>query len=348
MVSLANHFCAEGLEVDFVVISGDGPYRKDLDPRINLVVLRDPAERVIRRRLLICYRLWRYFRNSPPRTLLATIRTTAVFAGIIRWVSLGRFPLVVREVDTIDGLDKLNPVKRLLLRSGMRLVYRRCERLIVNSQDIVDDMISCLNVPEEKIEVVYNPIDQDRILALAAEEPPNLGPHAVVACGRFTPKKNFLELIEVFARVKEELPLAGLHILGDGSERQAIEGKIAESGLSESVTLHGFESNPYRYFRAAACFVQTSLWEGFPNVLGEALACGTQVAVYDGRGAMGEILGQGRFGALVPVGDKEVLARRVVAILRKELVFPSEEAVQPYLIGRIASQYLEQMGVGNI
>jgi glycosyltransferase involved in cell wall biosynthesis len=118
--------------------------------------------------------------------------------------------------------------------------------------------------------------------------------------------------------VRQHQP-ARLIILGDGSERPALERLIEERGLQNFVRLPGFVVNPYAYMARAAVFVLSSIHEGLPNVLMEALACGTPVVSTDCPSGPRQILDGGRYGPLVPVGDPEALAEAILTTLNNPL-----------------------------
>jgi glycosyltransferase involved in cell wall biosynthesis len=135
-----------------------------------------------------------------------------------------------------------------------------------------------------------------------------------------------------------------LAILGEGPERPSLETLIAELGLSDDVRLLGFQTNPYAYMARAAGFVLSSLWEGFPNVLVEALACGCRVVSTDCPSGPAEILDGGRFGYLVPMGDITALANGMAAVLdgpcRPEQLL---KRAAEYSLDKIAGQYLDYL-----
>jgi len=128
-----------------------------------------------------------------------------------------------------------------------------------------------------------------------------------LSIGRLTKAKNYSTLIEAFAKVRQQRDVR-LAILGNGEERPSLEGLVRRLGLENDVWLPGFVDPPYPYLARASVFVQSSIWEGFPTVIVEALAFGVPVVSTDCPSGPREILENGRFGELVPVGDVEALA----------------------------------------
>jgi len=132
--------------------------------------------------------------------------------------------------------------------------------------------------------------------------------------GRLAVQKDFPTLLRAFARLRAARP-ARLMILGEGDRRSELEQLASALGISADVRLPGFVENPLAYMRRAAVFVLSSIYEGFGNVLVEALACGCPIVSTDCPGGPAEILEHGRFGRLVPVGDVAALGDALLATL---------------------------------
>jgi glycosyltransferase involved in cell wall biosynthesis len=135
------------------------------------------------------------------------------------------------------------------------------------------------------------------------------------------PQKDFPTLIRAFARVRQERPVR-LLILGDvrnpekdGAYRDELQALPATLGVEADVSFAGFADNPFAYMRQAAAFVLSSAWEGLPTVLIEALACGCPVVSTQCPSGPAEILDNGRYGPLVPVGDDAALAAAINNVL---------------------------------
>jgi glycosyltransferase involved in cell wall biosynthesis len=136
----------------------------------------------------------------------------------------------------------------------------------------------------------------------------------VLAVGRLAPQKDYPTLLHAFALLRKSRDLR-LLILGEGDERPALENMVAELGLSDAVAMPGYLENPYAAMSRAAAFVLTSRWEGSPNVLVEAMACGTPVLSTDCPNGPAEILEGGRHGPLVPMGNAQAVADGIATML---------------------------------
>jgi glycosyltransferase involved in cell wall biosynthesis len=139
-------------------------------------------------------------------------------------------------------------------------------------------------------------------------------PPVILAVGRLTAVKDYPTLLRAFALLRQ-WRAARLFILGEGELRREL-GALAETlGIAADVQFAGFDPNPYRYMKRSAVLALSSAWEGFGNVLVEALACGTQVVATDCPSGPAEILAGGKFGRLVPVGDAAALAQAIESAL---------------------------------
>ena len=264
--------------------------------------------------------LVRYLRTSRPRTLAATI-TNANLAAL--WaVRLSGVPVrcLVREASTLSvELEHSSTLNRRLLPHLIGHSFRLADAVIAPSHGVADDLARTAGLPRKKIEVIYNPVVSPSLLEDARQaaghrwlDDPAVP--VVVGMGRLTRQKDFATLIRAFARLRESRP-ARLIILGEGEERAALLALAGTLGIARDVDLPGFVDNPHAFLSRAALFVLSSRWEGLPGVLIEALACGARVVSTDCPSGPREILADGIYGELVPIGDDIAL----MAAMRRSL-----------------------------
>lgn len=194
----------------------------------------------------------------------------------------------------------------------MRRFFPRADAIIAPSSGVAEDVEKLLGIPGKSVAVIHNPVYRPEILELsrlsvAHEWFIDGSIPVVIAAGKLKPQKDFDTLLKAFARLRQKRPVR-LIILGEGAERIKLEKLILGLGISDCVDLHGYVENPYPYFRNASVFVLSSAWEGLPNVLIEAMACGCPVVATDCPSGPREILQDGRIGFLVPVGDTGAMA----------------------------------------
>lgn len=181
--------------------------------------------------------------------------------------------------------------------------YRKFSRIACVSYAAKDGFMRLFG-GNHHVEVIPNVIDEEEILRKAAEQVPDDSTEAyadcgmkLIAVGRLAKSKGFDNLIRCCARLKAEGILFKLEILGEGTERKALESQIRISGLKNTVFLRGFVTNPYPYLKRADVFVCSSHNEGSSTAIQEALILGKAVVTTDCPG-MREIIGDSHFGIL--------------------------------------------------
>jgi glycosyltransferase involved in cell wall biosynthesis len=293
------------------------------------------------------FHLANYLRKNRPHALLAILPDPNIIALKAKQFANISFCLIINE-QTIPSIDlQFNP-RRQFIEQRMRILYPKADRIVAVSQGVADDLISLLNLPHEKVTVIYNPVVTPELFE-QAKQPAN---HpwfeqnrlpVILAVGRLTKAKDYPTLFRAFSLVRQIRP-AKLLILGEGEERANLERLAIELGIQNDVSMPGFVDNPFAFMAKASVFVLSSAWEGLPTVLIEALACGCPVVATDCRSGPREILGNGRYGRLVPVGDHEALAKAILETLdnpdfpatkeeriQRALEFSLDAAVEKYL-----------------
>jgi glycosyltransferase involved in cell wall biosynthesis len=202
----------------------------------------------------------------------------------------------------------------------MRRLYPATDQLFAVSNGAAADLADILNLPRDAVRTMYNPVLRPELTERAAEplNDPWVNDRTVpliVTAGRLAPEKAQHVLIDAFAQLLDRGQKARLVILGEGPERENLTRQIAENGLESSVRLPGWADNPYAWMAASALCVLPSEFEGLPNTLIEAMACGCPVVATDCPGGTREILVDGEYGQLVPVGDSTALAAAMAQTL---------------------------------
>ncbi|MBM4144364.1 MAG: glycosyltransferase [Lentisphaerae bacterium] len=194
-----------------------------------------------------------------------------------------------------------SPVKRFLVKRLFAVGLRRVAVANFNSREAMLEFRRHFPLPDERLSVIPNFCDHAQLAAEASENPlpaeceALFGRRTVLACGRLRPVKGFGHLIRAFGRVRERRPDARLVIVGDGPCRPELERLAGALGLSGAVAFAGFRKSPPAWIARADVLALTSLSEGFPNVLLEAMALKTPVVAADCIAGPREIL--------APAGD---------------------------------------------
>lgn len=342
MVTLANGLAHRDYNVDLVLASAQGPYLTDVVPSVRIVDLR--AGRVIK----ALWPLARYLRRERPVAMLSALNHANVVAVLAKALAGLDTRLVISEHITISvSIRQARGWSARCVSALVPRIYRMANAIVAVSHDAARDLERFAGLPTGLVQTIYNPFDLERIQRLAVEAvlPPWLQPGqtrpVLVAVGRLTEQKDFPTLLRAFALVRQQSD-ARLMILGEGEQRGALEWLVAELGLEECVAMPGFVENPYAYMRRASLLVLSSQCEGLPTVLIEAMACGTPVVATDCPSGPREILEDGRWGRLVPVGDVDALAQAILAVLQtprghlpdvreRARDFAQERAIDAYL-----------------
>lgn len=314
MTMLANNFVSRGVSVDFIVLFSKGPYKEILDKRVNIIELTQTNDGKILRKLRAFFRLKNYLNKNPDTPIMVTLRSMNVFFAFTKIFTTNTSRLYVREADTFDEIDRSDRVSKKWFLKIIKYLYPKQAGVIANCMVTKMDLIRHMPLIENKVTVIYNPLDIEMIKASTINVVKSQK-ISLVACGRLVEKKNFKDSISALKMVKETYPDTTLTILGEGPQLENLKSQSRDLGLAESIFFPGFVDNPFGYFAKAHVFIQTSLYEGFGYVLAEAMAAGTPVVAYDGRGAMREILDNGRFGALVPLGNVELMAKAILSTI---------------------------------
>ena len=212
------------------------------------------------------------------------------------------------------------PWHRRVFSWASRYGYRRADAVVATSAGVADDLAGEFGVAADRIHVVHNPIDLDAI-ATAAGEPIDAAHEAVwehpviVAAGRLADAKNYPLLFDAVALLRARVP-ARLVILGAGDLEEPLRALVIKKQLERVVTFAGFQRNPWRYIVRADVFALSSRYEGFGNVLVEAMACGVPVVATSSPGTC-EIVTDGVDGLLVEQHEPAALAAALARVLEE-------------------------------
>ena len=313
IVRIVNGIAARGVPTDLVLVSREGPYLSELDPRVTVVELPE------KRTLTSIWGLRRYLRAVNPAALVANLTHINVAACLARVLAGYRGKVVVVERNQYTRNRELKRGLVRLTYDAVPWAYRSADVIGAVSTGVKDDLAAATGLPPSRMQVLYNPVVTPELAALAAQEPDHPwmrdgGDPVILAVGRLTRQKNYPLLLEAFAQVRKVRP-ARLLILGEGELRADLEAQVARLGLGDAVSLPGFRANPFAFMSRAALFVMSSDWEGLPTVLIEAMACGAPVVATRCDSGPGEILEEGRYGRLTPMGDAPALAQAMIATL---------------------------------
>lgn len=344
VTNLLQGFVARGVAVDLLLIKARGSFLDLIPPQVNVVRLG------ARHTLTSLPSLIRYLRLTRPDALLAAKHRAGIIALVARRWARFNGRIVIRIGTTVSAaLQGKLWLRRFIWFASMRYFYPQADAIVAVSDGVRDDIHAITHLADEKLRVIRNPVITERLYEAASQSPDHPWfaekVPVIMASGRFTRQKGFLTLIRAFAIVRKKKNCR-LMILGRGGEQRQYEQLAAELGVANDLALPGFMVNPYAYIARARLFVLSSLWEGSPNVLAEAMALGIPVVATDCPSGPRELLQGGRYGSLVRMNDHDGLAAAMLEALEKP--FDPEfirEAVAGYHADISAQQYLSSLGL---
>jgi len=253
-----------------------------------------------------------YLETVEPAVLVSAMVHANVVALAASRLADSRTRVVATEHTTFGDQ---RGVRDRLVNAAARRLYRSADRVVAVSEGVAESVRERTAVDPADVDVVYNPVVTDRLRELARRTPNHRWFadefDTVLGVGRLEPEKDFGTLVDALAVLSERRPTARLVLLGDGSRRAALTARARERGVADRVDFRGYVENPYGYMRAVDLLALSSVREGLPTVLVEAMACGCPVVATDCPSGPREILDGGRYGPLVPPRDPDALASAI-------------------------------------
>jgi len=333
MVKIANELHQRGHDIDLVLVHADGPYKSLIDPSVSMTEIGG------KNTFKILYNLWSYVRKSHPDVLLSTMEIPNI-VSILATRTPNSVPVVIR-IANINSM-KRREGKYKLIPLLKRHIYPRSEAIVTISDGVAHDLSDVTGIHESEMKTIYNPAFDPEILEMKCEPVDHEwlndeDKRVVIGVGNMKPQKDFPTLLRALSLLEEDVHLI---ILGKGRGKSNLHELATQLRIDDRVLFPGFVDNPYAYMSKADVFALPSAWEGFGNVIVEAMACGTPVVCADCPGGPAEILGEGTYGPLVPVGDDQAMAKAIKNLLidptdSKELKSRAEE----FSVENIVDQY---------
>lgn len=253
-----------------------------------------------------------YMRTERPDCVLPHL-TRAQMATLLAGRLLGEHPAII---PTVHGHAHYRTRRD---RQRSRYLSGTATHFVGVSRGVSDSLAVTTGIPAKGISTIYNPVVMPDVRT-RAEEPANHpwlsagGPPIILAVGRMSRQKDYPTLIRAFALLAARRPCR-LVILGQGEDRAEIEQLVESLGIADRVSLPGWVENPLAFMSRASLFALSSIYEGLPTVLLEAMACGCPCVSTDCPSGPSEILKDGQLGPLVPVGDEAALAEAMERVL---------------------------------
>lgn len=290
------------------------------------------------------FKLRRMIIDENPDLLFSTINSNNIMMILSKLLTFKKIPVIVREANNRTASGKVT----ILNKNITRILYNNFASAVVAlSNGVKEDLTENFSINKEKISVIYNPIEVEKIKDMSSEKIEDLEfageQKVIVSVGRLVEQKNFPLLFNAFKKVKESIDCK-LVIVGKGHLEQSLKNLSEELGVFDDVIFLGFKENPYKYMKMADVFVLSSKWEGFGHVIVEAMATGTPVISTDCKSGPSEIIEDNKYGVLVPVENPRILAEKMVELLnndslREKYIELGYERAQHFKASEITKEY---------
>lgn len=333
-----------GLDVSLLLHSKSGDLLKAVPAGLPIVGFET------RRTLHDFFPLWRYLRKERPDVLIVSLNHNNIVALLAKALSFSKTRVIICQHNALSSeAAEMGTWKYRIVPFLYRWLSPIAHGVMSVSQGVAEDLTKTAHIPAERITVIHNPVitpDFPKRLAASASHAwfDDESIPVFVCVGRLVAQKDHDTLLRALALYRKKAP-ARLLLLGNGPLEAPLRKLCSELEIADAVDFLGFCNNPLPYMKQASALIMSSRYEGFGNVIVEALGCGTPVISTDCPYGPAEILGYGQFGKLTPVGDPEAMAAAMSPDLRR--TWPSEmlqERAQQFTAKMAAKRYMDLIG----
>ena len=344
--NMIKEWIADGYTVEVVNFrDGELFYPQELEHLVSCVHLG------VRNKFVAAFKLWKHLFKNQPKVIISTAHLDNKIVSYLNYFPGIKSQRFVSVHNTYGKSGRRDPSGLARKVEEIKKLYKLNHGVIAVSEGIQADLQENVGLKDVPVHVIWNGAITRETLERSREsvDHPWLsdtqGVPVLVTAGGLRQQKDHRTLIDSFAEVRSRKDCR-LIVLGEGPLRDELEERAQEQGVAADVDLYGFVDNPYAWMAKADCFVLSSLWEGLPTVLIEALSLGVPIVSTDCPSGPREILQNGKYGKLVPMSDIEALADAIERTLSGEVEnFDPRKAVEPFT-ARYASQlYLEVFGL---
>ena len=328
VTTIANHLSRDKFEPKILLLRKEGGYLKLLKDDVEIIDIK--TERI---RHSLKPILKEIYRRKPDIVFSGFGEVNAYMSLFIKLFPQVKF--IARETNVVSQHVTKKEIKFFYT------FYNNYHQIIAQSDDMMNDLINNFKVSRSKIIKINNPVDFDfineKLLNSNKPESFRYNYKNVVAIGNLSSRKGFDNLLKVFSRLKNENII--LHILGDGKDREILHQMKDFLGL-KNIVFHGRQENPYQFLKYADLFILSSRYEGFPNVLLEAGACGTYSLANNCPGGINEIIQNDINGEIGNIDNHEDFAQKIRLILQQN--YDKE-----WIINSIKSRFSKEIILDN-
>ncbi len=323
MFNVASYFYQQGIQLQIIAGNTSGANLARLPENVPVFSLDNAAPLDSPSFFKNVKGIMKYARAQKPDVLICNSDYLNIAVVTARFFVKTKFKIIIAQQYHVGEFIKTLPLKnRLFLKFIQYGIARKADVIVGSSKGVAENYAALYHIkyPSAKIQAVYNPIYEEAIPALAAAVVTDTvfatGCIKLINVGRLLEQKDQVTLIKAFALFLKKERVAHLYIVGVGKEQAALEQLAHSLQVNEKISFLGYKENPFAYVAKCDLFVLSSRYEGFGNVVVEALATGVNVVSTDCPSGPAEILNNGEFGFLCPPCDPEALSETMITALR--------------------------------
>ena len=335
-IRIAKEFAKRGVKTSIVLTTYEGEYKSKVPAGVEVYDLSASYM------MLSIPSLVRYVKSHNVKKLVSIGRVCNIIALMSRRLGGLEDLEVTISLRNVESKKK-DGIIRKIYRGIAKCTYSSADKITAISEAVLDDHLGFINSKEGNVKVIYNPALSVEVMKMGKKsvDHPWLksGVPVILAVGRLVEQKNFSMLIKAFRRVRQQRRCK-LIILGKGPKKEDMKKIARRHGVWRYIDMPGFKSNPYKYMKQSDIFVLSSKWEGFGNVIVEAMAQGTPIVSTNCEGGVSEILEDGKWGKLVPVNSIDRFASEILNTLESGGETDTKERASDFRVEKVADEYL--------
>ena len=325
VTTIANHLPREKFSPSILLLRKEGLYLDFLQNDVEIIDIKTPRIRHALKPILKQIR-----KRKPDIVFSGYGEVNAYLSLFIKLFPKTKF--IARETNVVSQ----HVTRREIL--FFYKFYNNYNKIICQSDDMMNDLVENFKIKKDKLIKINNPVDfsfiEEKLENATKPESYREGYKNIVAIGNLSSRKGFDNLLKVFEKLKKHNVF--LHILGDGRDKELLH-QMKDNLELENVIFHGVQKNPYPFLKFADLFVLSSRYEGFPNVLLEAGACGTYALANNCKGGINEIIQPKINGEISDIENHEVFAAKIVEILEQ---IHDSEAIKNSIQSRFSKEII--------
>lgn len=293
-------------------------------------------------------RLTARVRTTKPKALLSTLKNACLATEIARRLAAPQAVHGIRVANSyVQELARMSATRKVIWNAAIAFMHHAANRTILVSHGLRDEIINLLPGTENRAVVIHNPVDAVPASVAPAGPMPGTAGARVLMVGRLAPQKDHLTALAAFALLQTR---ADLLIVGEGKLREEIATRASALGIDDRVHLLGWRSDVPALMKDCDLLLMTSRFEGFPNVLIEAMLAGIPLVATDCPHGPREIITDAKIGELVAIGDPVGIAAAIGDRLKRsgdqtERDFRRTTALERYSLSEATTKYLEALAL---